>query len=67
MPLVTLETIFDPVAAELMRLRLEAGGIDAVLFDNGIVSLIGAGLSGVRVMVLDVDEADARRLLAEPG
>jgi hypothetical protein len=67
MPLVTLETIFDPVAAELMRLRLEAGGIDAVLFDNGIVSLIGAGLSGVRVMVLDVDETDARRLLAEPA
>jgi Putative prokaryotic signal transducing protein len=64
MPLITLETVFDPVAAELMRMRLEAGGIDAVLFDNGIASLIGAGLSGVRVMVLDEDEADARSLLA---
>jgi Putative prokaryotic signal transducing protein len=65
MPLVTLETLFDPMAAEIMRMRLEAGGIEAVLFDNGIASLIGAGLSGVRVMVLDEDEADARRLLAE--
>ena len=66
MPLVTLETIFDPVMAEIMRLRLESGGIDAVLFDNGIASLIGSGLSGVRLMVLDEDEADARALLAEP-
>lgn len=64
MPLVTLATVFDPVAAELMRMRLEAGGIDAVLFDNGIASLIGSGLSGVRVMVLDEDEAAARALLA---
>ena len=65
MPLVTLETVFDPMAAELMRMRLEAGGIDAVLFDNGIASLIGSGLSGVRVMVLDEDAAAARSLLAE--
>jgi hypothetical protein len=30
MPLVTLETLFDPMAAEIMRMRLEAGGIEAV-------------------------------------
>lgn len=65
MALVTLETVFDPVAAEIMRMRLEASGIGAVLFDNGIASLIGSGLSGVRLMVLDEDEADARALLAE--
>lgn len=65
MPLITLETVFDPMAAEMMRMRLEAGGIDAVLFDAGIASLIGSGLSGVRVMVLDADEAEARHLLAE--
>jgi hypothetical protein len=65
MPLVTLETLFDPMAAEIMRMRLESGGIEAVVFDAGIVSLIGAGLSGVRLMVLDEDEAAARALLAE--
>lgn len=64
MPLVTLETVFDPMAAEIMRTRLEAGGIGAVLFDNGIASLFGSGLSGVRLMVLDEDEAAARALLA---
>ena len=63
MPLVTLETLFDPMAAEIMRMRLEAGGIDAVVFDAGIASLIGPGLSGVRLMVLDEDEAAARALL----
>jgi hypothetical protein len=65
MPLVTLETVFDPIAAEIMRMRLETGGIGAVLFDAGIASLIGSGLSGVRLMVLDEDEAAARALLAE--
>jgi hypothetical protein len=63
MPLVTLETLFDPMAAEIMRMRLEAGGIEAVVFDAGIASLIGPGLSGVRLMVLDEDEAAARALL----
>lgn len=63
MPLITLETLFDPMAAEIMRMRLESGGIDAVVFDAGIASLIGPGLSGVRLMVLDEDEAAARALL----
>lgn len=64
MPLITLETVFSPVEAEIMRTRLEAGGIDAVLFDAGIASLIGPGLSGVRLMVLEEDEAAARALLS---
>lgn len=63
MALVTLETLFDPVAAEIMRMRLEASGIDAVVFDAGIASLIGSGLSGVRLMVDDSDENAARALL----
>jgi hypothetical protein len=63
MPLITLETVFDPMLGEIMRMRLEAGGIEAVLFDNGIASLIGSGLSGVRLMVLAEDEAAARALL----
>ena len=63
MPLVTLETVFDRTEAEIMRMRLETGGIQAVIFDAGIVSLIGPGLSGVRLMVLDEDEEAARALL----
>ena len=66
MALVTLRTVFDPMEAEIMRMRLEAGGIEAVVFDAGIVSLIGSGLSGVRLMVLDDDEDAARALLGAP-
>lgn len=64
MALVVLRTLFDPVEAEIIRMRLEAGGIEAVLFDTGIASLIGSGLSGVRLMVLDEDEAAAQALLS---
>ncbi len=65
MALVTLATLFDPIEAEVMRSALAAGGIEAVLFDNNIASLIGSGLSGVRLMVLDEDETAARLLLAD--
>lgn len=64
MPLATLCTLFDRQEAEIVRARLEASGIESVLFDAGIASLIGPGLSGVRVMVLDGDEAAARALIA---
>ncbi len=69
MTLVTLATVFDPVAAEIMRARLETAGIPALTFDGGIASLIGSGLSGVRLMVADDDAAAARALLADhvPG
>lgn len=66
MSLVTLESIFSPVEAEVKRATLDAAGIEAVLFDAGIASLIGPGVSGIRLMVLDVDEADARALLGLP-
>jgi hypothetical protein len=65
MSLVTLETIFSPIEAEVKRATLDAAGIEAVLFDTGIASLIGSGLSGVRLMVLDEDEVAARAVLAE--
>lgn len=67
MALVCVETLFSPVEAEIARTRLEAAGIDALLFDAGIASLIGPGVSGIRLMVLVEDEASARRLLADPA
>lgn len=67
MPLATLVTLFDPVEAEVARATLAAAGIEAVLFDNHIAGLIGSGLSGVRVMVLDDDLAPAAALLADAG
>ncbi|KPF77997.1 hypothetical protein IP88_04950 [alpha proteobacterium AAP81b] len=59
--------MFDPVEAEVARGALAAAGIEAVLFDNNIAGLIGSGLSGVRLMVLDEDVAAATALLAAAG
>ncbi len=62
--LVLVETLFDRTVAEIARARLETAGIAAVLFDAGIASVIGSGLSGVRLMVDQDDAAAARALLA---
>lgn len=66
MPLACIDTLFSPVEAEIVRSRLAAAGIPAVLFDVGIASLIGPGVSGIRVMVDEDDEALARAELARP-
>jgi len=64
MALACIDTLFSPVEAEIVRSRLAAAGIIAVLFDAGIASLIGPGVSGIRVMVDADDEAVARAELA---
>jgi hypothetical protein len=66
MGLACIETLFSPVEAEIVRSRLAAAGIMAVLFDAGIASLIGPGVSGIRIMVDADDEAVARAELARP-
>ena len=53
------------VEADLARLFLESEGVESVLFDSEINSSYGGLFMPVRVMVLDEDLADARRLLAE--
>ena len=63
MALVCIDTLFSPIEAEIARARLEAAGIDAVLFNAGIASLIGPGVSGIRLMVMDSDELRARAAL----
>lgn len=63
MALTCVETVFSPVEAEIMRSMLDAAGITAVLFDAGIASLIGPGISGVRLMVIEEDAAAARAIL----
>ncbi len=63
MALVVVETLFDRMAGEIARARLETAGIEAVLFDGGIASVIGSGLSGVRLMVDAADERAAKALL----
>ena len=53
------------VEADLARLYLDSEGVESVLFDSEINSSYGGLFMPVRVMVLDEDLAEARRLLAE--
>ena len=54
------------IEAELARLNLEAGGIDAVLFDAEMNSFGWGPLMPIRLMVIEEDLAEALRLLAVP-
>jgi hypothetical protein len=64
--LVELARFGTRVEADLARLALEAADIDAVLMDTEANSFFGGGgLIGVRLMVLDDDVEEARKILAE--
>lgn len=54
-----------PYQAELFRIYLEQNGVDAIVFDTQSSGYSEGALVGVRVMVLDEDLAESRRLLRE--
>ena len=64
MPLVELARFDNRIEAELARLNLGSEGIEAVLFDAGTNSF--GPMMPVRLMVLDEELAEARRLLSAP-
>jgi Putative prokaryotic signal transducing protein len=51
------------VEADLARLYLESEGVEAILFDTEINYFYGGLFLPVRLMVLDEDLKEARRLL----
>jgi hypothetical protein len=51
------------VEADLARLYLESEGVEAVLFDTEVNYFYGGLFLPVRLMVLDEDAEQARRLL----
>lgn len=51
-----------PYQAELFRIFLEQHGLDAVVFDTQSFGYSEGAMVGVRVMVLEEDFAEARRL-----
>ncbi|HEV8408512.1 MAG TPA: DUF2007 domain-containing protein [Sphingomicrobium sp.] len=52
-----------PIEAELCRMYLESHGIQALVFDAQSYTYAEGALVGVRVMVLDEDLGEARRVL----
>ena len=63
MSLVELARFDNRIEAELARLNLEAEGIDAVLFDAEMNSYVWGPMMPIRLMVIEEDLAEARRLL----
>jgi len=54
------------VEADLARLRLEAAGLHAIIFDEHTNPWVGWGRTiGVRLMVLDADADEALAILAD--
>jgi hypothetical protein len=64
--LVELMVVNDIPLAEILKGRLRASGIEAVLFDSGFSGLLGGGFPGIRVMVPADQELAARELLQLP-
>lgn len=54
-----------PYQAELFRAFLESHGLSAVVFDTQSFGYSEGAMVGVRVMVLDKDLPEARRLFNE--
>lgn len=65
MGLVELARFQDGTEAELARLHLGSEGIEAVLFGSDMNSLGLGPMMPVRLMVLEEDLDEARRLLAD--
>ena len=63
--LVALATFSTRIEADLARMRLEADGIDAVLFDAETHSIGWGPMMPVRLMVLERDRWRAARALEE--
>lgn len=63
--LVELARFPTQVEADLARLALESHGIGAIVLDTGANNFFGGGgLIAVRLMVLDEDFYEARRIIA---
>jgi hypothetical protein len=57
---------FDkPYQAELFRIFLESHGVGAIVFDTASYGYSEGAMVGIRVMVLDEDADEARRLFGE--
>lgn len=65
--LVELATFATRIEAELARTRLEADGIEAVLFDAETSGIGWGPMMPVRLMVLDRDRWRAEKSLQQAG
>jgi len=66
--IVTLQSYYDPMLAEIIRTRLEANGISCFIADNNTIGanpLYNQALGGVKVKVFERDVEKCREILAQ--
>lgn len=66
MDLVELARFDNRVEAELARLNLAAEGVEAILFDAEMHGYGWGPMMPIRLMVLEDDLPEAKRLIASP-
>jgi hypothetical protein len=66
MSLIELGVYWDRFEAEIVRGRLRAEGLEAMVFDSGFVAAHGNAFP-VRLMVLEAERERALAILAEDG
>jgi hypothetical protein len=67
--IVTLESYYDPMLAEIVRGRLEANGIPCFIADGnmaGVNSIYNQALGGVKIKVFERDIEKCREILSQP-
>lgn len=68
--IVTLESYYDPMLAEIILARLQANGISCFMADDnsiGINPLYNNAMGGIKIKVFERDIEKCREILAEPG
>lgn len=68
--MVTIASFSKPEEAHLLRMRLEAGGVNAYVQDENVVQvnwLWANAVGGVRVQVAEGDIEKVREILADEG
>src|SRR5471030_909741 len=66
--IVTFETFYDPMLAEIIRARLEANGIQCFIADSlaiGVKPLYNNAMGGIKIKVFETDIEKCREILSE--
>ncbi|MDB5112119.1 MAG: hypothetical protein JWR67_3233 [Mucilaginibacter sp.] len=67
--IVTLQSFYDPMLAEIIRARLAANGIQCYIADGNAIGanpLYNQALGGVKIKVFEHDLEKCREILSQP-
>lgn len=69
--IITFESYYDPMLAEIIRGRLESNGIECFIADSNTIGtnpLFNNAIGGVKIKIFESDLEKCKQILAnEPG